>query len=400
MPVSLFDKTVIAPLLRDYLDNQITDAVYDDNYLVKRFKHESFNGDQFSKACKVRRGGGVSPDFATSQANSTAAGYGKWRTDPKKLYKSVYIDNQALKNVKDENALVTVLTEAMDDGMAAFYQEIEIAMWGVGSGSRGTVGSVSTTALTLANVEDVVNFEVGDIIVAAAAEVSGGLDAGSVTITRINRDSGILYAAANWATGIAAIAAGRFLYHQGDRNAKAEGLLAHLPTVRSASPYTFQNIDLSLDWTRLGGLLVPSMNKPVGQALQDGMARAKREGCKPDRIVMSGNRANLLANELGQGRIVSNGDTKANIGFSGITLNTPNGRYEVDVATFCPDNYAFGLPRECRIVSQGKLIDYAGTGDETIRLSPTADTSEIRLASYANLFIGDPNNGIVFDFTA
>src|SRR5581483_9521973 len=84
----------------------------------------------------------------------------------------------------------------------------------------------------------------------------GGLrSAGAtVTITGLNRSTGTLTASGNWTAGIAAVAAGDYLFPQGDYNNVMPGALGGWLTTPGGGD-SFYGVNRNADVTRLAGLI-------------------------------------------------------------------------------------------------------------------------------------------------
>lgn len=146
-------------------------------------------------------------------------------------------------------------------------------MFGDGTGTRGVSTSSSTqsgttaggTVLPLSNAQQIVQFEVGMLLVASATQ-GGAPSSDTVLVTAVDRANGIVYGTAsaaslsgNWAIGSGAA----YLSVSGDLPASGasstssylalSGLAAWLPVTTPASNDSFWGVNRSADPTRLAG---------------------------------------------------------------------------------------------------------------------------------------------------
>ena len=311
----------------------------------------------------------------------------------------MYVDGASLEAAQSagKGAWFNVVTEAIDDARKEMAKELEIKLFGNTNASRGKVKAVSGTALTLVNAADAAFFEKGMKLRVADTE-TGTLRTGEAAITSIDRANGILYHSAGWTTTISALVVGDFIFRSDEKTAGLNGLLAHTPVTRTGS-VTVQGIDLSTDWTRLGGIYVAGGNRGTHQTLLEGCGLGKREGSQPKRIVVSANRYIELVNELGNNKMYVN-TTSADVGFDKIKIVTPLGALEVVGATFCPDDYGWAIPDDLQILHWGPDVMFvADRGGVQLNLDQSADRYYLRMHSYCDLYVPQPKDLILFHFT-
>jgi hypothetical protein len=394
-----FNKTDIASALKEwYSSKDVADTCYDHNFLLKTLKRTKCEGNQYVAPLKYGRNRGFGSTVTVANAAAGSAKYEKWEVPEKKFYQAVYIDGAAIQSAKRKGpgAFFDVIKEAIDDGRKNAASELERMLFRNTNNARGVIGSVSGTSLVLANIDDVVNFEVGDTLVTAPTE-GGTLETGSKAITAIDRDTGTLTCASSWASGISTIAAGQYVFKANEQTTGLNGLLGHTPITRTSST-TVQGIDLSTDWTRLAGVKFNSAGRTVQQTLIDGLARSSREGGMPKQIVLNPSKFAQLAVELGSQRVYDN--SKAEFGFTGLTLATPTGALPVYSAGFCPSDYGWAMPEDLEIVHWGDDLIFFADEDQLLHLDPAADRYYVRLCIMADLVVPRPVDVVLFNFAA
>ena len=289
-----------------------------------------------------------------------------------------------------------------------------------GTGSRGqilTISSPSTavgaTVIQLANIQEVVNFEVGMTLVVSATD-GGTPSSDTVVLTAVNRSSGVLRGTASANPLSANWAASGYMSVQGDVASggststssylKVSGLGAWLPKVAPAPGDSFWNVDRSADPTRLAGVRYNGASQSIEEALIDGSSLVAREGGQPDMCFMSF--ASYAALEKSLGAKVQYVDVKheeADIAFAGIRVHAPYGPITVIPDRSCPANTAYLLQMDTwKLRSLGKaphILTYGLEGLEGLRVG-TADALEIRIGYYANLVCNAPGWNCVITLSA
>jgi hypothetical protein len=147
-----------------------------------------------------------------------------------------FVDGQANAILKgDQNGFVDAMQSETDDAIFGAQNEIALFSYRTGTGSRGRVSAVTATAITLVNRSDLVNFEVGMDLLAAAADGTGAVRSATVVpITNINWRTGVLSCTVDpTGLGWSAAAGGDYIFIDGDFSAgvstKIQGLGAWCP---------------------------------------------------------------------------------------------------------------------------------------------------------------------------
>ena len=155
---------------------------------------------------------GRSATFSDALSNQTAPALKSFFVYRVSNYAIATITNELLEATKDNaGAFVDEAKLVVDTAFRSLTNDIASDLFGSGTGSRGTIGTVSTaagvTTIALAEPSDVVKFEVGMVIVAAATDGGTPVASTSVTLTSVNRTSGVLKGtpvgtpASSWSAG-------------------------------------------------------------------------------------------------------------------------------------------------------------------------------------------------------
>lgn len=387
------DMTSFASALKaHYTDERIYNMVYKDNALLALMpKMESFGGKNLPIPIIYGNPQGRSATFSTAQANKTSSKITDFVLTRNHDYSLASIDNETLEASKgDSNAFMEAATTEIDGAINSASRSLAIAMYRTGSGSIGQCNaSVTGTSLQLKNPEDVTNFEVGQELVFSTADGGGAIKAGNVSVTNIDRDSGLLTVDALSAIASGAgVAANDYIFIQGDYDSKIKGLQAWLPnTAPTSSP--FFSVDRSVDVTRLAGVRYDGSALPIEEALIGAIHRVARESGKPSHVFMSFSKWDELAKALGSKvqyieEAVKVGE--ANLNFRGIMIHGPKGPVKVIADQNCPSDRAFLLQLDVwKLYSLGKAPRILDTDGLKMLRESSADAVEVRVGYYAQL---------------
>ena len=397
-----------------YTKDKVEKLVYSNfPFLASVPKNTDFMGKNYVVPVYYGNPQGRSATFTRAQSgglrdNSKTVDFNLTRV---KDYGVVTIDAETMEaTANDKGAFLKARETEIDGIISSLSQSLATQLVRGGWGDIGRVGSFTGATITLASVADVVNFEVGQEIVVAAAANTGNIRAvGSSTnglfITGINRDTGVLtfgFNVTDATNGIPTIANNDFIFNRGDRDESASpamlrmvGLDAWVPVTAPTSTL-FLSVDRTKDVTRLGGLRRDVSALPIEEALLDGAAYASREGAKPDTYYMNPMRYVDLVKALGSKVQYVDVQASENIGFRGITVQGPMGAIKVLADPTIPTDRAYGLTMSSwELKSLGELIRPLNSdGLEMLRMS-SRDGYEVRYGYYANLACHAPGKNIV-----
>jgi len=308
----------------------------------------------------------------------------------------------------------------MDGGFRNITNNIAFELFGDGTGTRGFIGtgaalvSGTTYSIPLSNSQQVVQFEVGMLLVnyAYSAGTISGISATTASITAVNRASGVITVVASgvdssWTT------AGNGLGINGDIIAGAvstgtqlclSGLQAWIPTASPASNDSFWGVNRSADPTRLAGCRFNAQSYTIEEGMTNALAFLNREGGKPDLCVMDFQSYASLVNSLGaKVQYVQVKHDEVEVAFEGITFQSAYGRVTVLADRSCSPQTAYLLTMATwKLRSLGKvphILTYGLEGLEGLRVG-NADALEIRIGYYGNLICSAPGWNCVVQLSA
>lgn len=377
-------------LKQHYTNDMVENMVYKDNPLLAMLpKMENFGGKNLPIPIIFGNPQGRSATFSTAKSNKGNSKLEDFVLTRNKDYSLASIDNETIEASKgDANAFLEAATVEIDGAIQSATRSLAVSLYGTGSGSIGQAsGSTTGTTTTLSEPEDVTNFEIGMELVFSTADGGGAVKSGSVTITGVDRDTGVItHDAATAIDGGTGIAANDYIFVEGDYDLKLKGLRAWLPD-NTPSATAFFGVDRTQDATRLGGIRFDGSALPIEEALVSAAARAGREGGRPDHCFMSYNKFSDLEKALGSKvQYVDVQSTNAEVGFRGILIHGPRGPIRVVPDQNCPDSRAFMLQMDVwKLYSLGKAPKILDSDGLKMLREADDDAVEVRVGYYAQL---------------
>ena len=381
---------------------------YEDNpFLAMVAKNEKFTGDQMVVPIHYGNTNKHSQSFTVASSTNTGTSKTvKWNVTRQKVYGVAILDRETLKASEgNEGAFLNHFKFEVDDTLHAVSRQVAMQLFRSGSGSVGQISSGSTVGsdtITLATVEDAVNFEVGEEIALSDADGGGSLRSSGATaaITGIDRDLGTLTFAGNLTAEIAAAAALDYVFKSGYHDEAMKGLAAWIPSTAPTST-AFFGVDRSVDTTRLGGVRydASATSEPVEEALIKLATRVGREGGRPNVCFLPFSKWEELAQSLQTQQRYVGGEAKvegANVAFQSIVIVGPRGPINVIPDHNCPGNRGYMLDMSTwELASLGAAPHIFSDDGEMIRAS-SSDAYEVRAGCYGQLVCRAPGkNGVV-----
>ncbi len=403
--MATLDVTAAAAILKEYYNDQrVIQMTYKDMPLYAMLeKRKDFFGEVYPLPMRVTNPQGRSATFANAQAQKTASNYKVFNLTRTKDYSLASITSEAIMaSENDAGAFLRLATAEIDGALDSLKRTIGWSLYGDGTGSLGQIASASAanpSVLTLLNVEDIVKFEVGQLIQArnGATNRIFATAVTTATVVKVDRDSGLVTTDADNSGATGTIVSGDTVNVVGDYNVKMSGLAAWLPTA-APSATAFFGVDRTVDATRLGGVRVASTGKPLDEAFIDAARRLGREGGAPDKGFVGFSRYASLEKTLGSRVIYSDVDV-AGVGFRGIKISGPQGPITIMPDRDCPDNRGHLLTMDTWALYSLKepvmLLDL--DGNKMLRES-TADAYEVRCATFSQLGCNHPGANAVMNF--
>lgn len=399
--MATLDLTTYAAAIKQYYKNiDFTQIVY------KKFpwfgmipKNTEWEGSPAVQPMTYATVPNSSATFATGQAIAGTSAQKAFQLTATTDYSFAFLDRKTmLATSGPTGAWVKSSTHEIDMAIKAASMRAAFATIGDGSGVIGIISAasdVTTATVTLADIRQAVNFQVGDVLTvtapgtAVAGAWASAVRSGTVTLTAVNRQTGQLTASGNWNSGISAVAAADGISKSGDFNARIKGLAAWLPLTPPTSGDSFLSVDRSTD-SRLYGTYTDGRGMPLEEALITGAANIAQEGGAPDVCLLNFRNWTQLINALGSKKVyMREGEVRAegaDVGYSSVVIEGPNGPIDIVADAFCPSNVIYLLQKDtwC-LFSYGEyphIFDIDGK-DGTMLRQATSDSYEVRVGGYA-----------------
>lgn len=399
------DLSKYAPALKQYYSNtRVENMVYRDHpFMAMLVKDENFYGKNLPLPIIIGTPQRRSASFAVALANGSSSTLRDFLLTRKKDYSLASIDNETAEaSENDKGAFLKALTVETDGAFQAASISMASSLFRDGSGAIGQIatGGISGAVVTLADPEEVVNFEVGMSIQFAEFKSTGGFrDSGAtLNIIAVNRDIGTITFDANVST-VSGVVAADFMFAEGDRNSKISGLDAWLPSTAPTGGDNFFGVDRSVDPVRLAGVRIDGTAMPIEEAFIKGGARVNREGGNPDVAFCSYSKWEQLNKALGS-KVqynVTQAYGRADIGFQGIAVKTNKGVMNVIADPFCPDDKGYLLTsKSWKLYSLKKAIRILDLDGNKMLRETNADAVQLRIGGYTQLGCNAPgHNGVI-----
>lgn len=421
----------IAALKELYTDDKeyMKDLVYKENpFLALVPKNESpdgFAGKYIPVPLEYGTPQGRSHSFSNAQNQQTATALVSFFVYVIEDYQLVTITNLLMEQTKtNAGAFVDAAKLQMDGGFRNLTNNIAFELFGSGTATRGISSSASSqagvtaggTILPLTNAQSIVAFEVGMLLVASSTD-GGAPSTDTVTITAVNRATGVISGtasaatlSANWAIG----SGSAYLTVSGDLPSAGasstgsylalSGLAAWIPVASPSVSDNFWGVNRSADPTRLAGCRFDASSYTIEEGMTNALAFLNREGGKPDLCIMDFASYAALVNALGaKVQYVQVNHDEVEVAFEGITFQSAYGRVTVLADRSCPPQTAYLLTMNTwKLRSLGKvphILTYGMEGLEGLRVG-NADALEIRIGYYGNLICSAPGWNCVVQLSA
>lgn len=401
---------------KDYMKNE----VYSKNpalaMIPKNESPDGFAGKYIPVPLEYGNPQGRAHTFANAQNQQTASEVVSFFVYCVQDYQLVTITNLLMEQTKNNaGAFVDESSRTLKNGYKNLSNNMAFEMFYGGSATRGSISSAgsslsgTTLSWTLANPQDVVQFEVGMTLQASATDggaalqnTPGTIDA--VQLISVNRGTGALAGTVvQGAPGTSWIAAS-FLQVLGDigigGSSTIAGMLglsgfsAWVPAVDPPSSDNFWGVNRSADPTRLGGLRYDASTMSISEGLTQALAFGNREGADFDLIIIDFASYATLVNELGaKVQYVQLEHDEVEVAFEAIHFHSAYGKIPVLADRSCQAQVAWCLTMDTwKLRTLGKaphILTYGMEGLEGLRVG-SADALEIRIAYYGNVICSAP----------
>jgi hypothetical protein len=306
-----------------------------------------------------------------------------------------------------KGAFVDMVRAIADNQLQQFANDTSIGLFRSSDLNRGNVGgSVAGAVLTLSNVSDATNFELGMFLEFAATNTGSTVRALAANntdchISKIDYSSGIFTVA--WTgSGTQTLTAnnvvvGDYIYRAGDKSLGINGIADWIPYGGPASNDSFLGVNRSVNATRLAGNYLDGTGGNLEEVLEKAVNRVALMGGRLTHFIMPYGQYTALSNS--QGAKVQLVNVKPNqdaaIGFEGISITGANGKVICLPDRSCPSNTIFGLNlNSWKLISVKKAVrTWEADGRVWLR-NDEQFGMYIRFYSLCNLVCKEPRSNI------
>ena len=317
----------IAALKELYVDDKdyMKNIVYAKNpelaMLPKNESSDGFAGKYIPVPLEYANPAGRAHTFANAQNQQTASSVVSYFVYAIQDYQLVTITNLLMEQTKSNaGAFVDEASRTLDNGFRNISNNMAFELFSGGTSTRGQISAAGTSAsgttltFTLANSQNVVQFEVGMTLQGSATDGGAAIAGSGATtlaaqVTSVNRGTGVITAVVVQDTYSSSWPAATYLQVFGDIGLAGattiagllgmSGFQAWIPAVDPTSTDNFWGVNRSADPTRLGGLRYNASSQSISEGLTNALALANREGASPDMITLDFVSYATLVNELG-----------------------------------------------------------------------------------------------------
>lgn len=366
------------------------------NYLTKR---GGFGGRNAEVPIRYSPGGGGnSHTFLDAQESKDGAFYTHFVYTRRRDYKVISIDAEALEASEGDNgAYLSAKKAEVEAALEQIVNQLGRDLQGDGTGHTATIVSVDAgTDSFVVGDNEIMNFERGNRIQTAASPFSA-LRPGTVgymVVLRKNTNTNTVFVDPAAGDGIAAYAAAAAdrVYPKGNFNLSLQGTEAWIPTDRTGLATPFNQVDRSLDESRLAGIFFDGSAFGLAECFERACARAAKEGVFVDTFWVNFNRFQDLSLDLGA-KAVREPYKIGNFAYDTISMTAGGRKVRFMADQNFADTTSLGTTKESwffhqlgetpRMLAKGQMI-----------VESTADGWELRFGWRGNLVCPEPRANI------
>lgn len=376
-------------------------------------REEDLGGDQYVHPFIFQNPQGFGATLAKAQQGSQqGSGNGnlqgrKWKVGYGDYSASVEIGDKVIKASRSNVGAFLRDQETEINGLYnGFGDTFSTYLYGNG-GQALASATISTGVLTLVNADDVVNFEVGQILVPSANDGSDPshiiiASAGQGFVIAVDRNAGTVTVSATsgGAAGTPANWTGTmFLFRDGDFGGSGStrillGLGAWIPAA-APSATVFENINRTVDSARMSGIRLTSAeiaSVTLEQRLKRLITRMRGRnfGPGPDAVFLNPEKWQNVADSM-ESRGYREIGADAVGGYENITFKAGGKTVKLYADPFCPIGTAFALKMDTvKLGGLSKIPEVVnGDGLEMLRKVASNDY-EYRLVAYPAFVVAAP----------
>lgn len=380
-------------------------TIFDLAMLNKRFlsrvtKKDGFTGRSMVVPVDYGNPQGRSATFGNAQANASSSSNIDWTITRGHDYGYITYDAETLAASEgNEGAFVSAVKHDGDMLIDEVSKSLAIALYGSGSGSIGKIAAAGITGavITLTNKYDVLKYAKGQVLNLSATDGTTAVRAGTIKVASKSFSAGTITMTANVTAGIAAAAAGDFIFADGDYALKVKGLAGWIPDVAPTGGDSWFGTDRSVDPENLAGFRITDTTLPIEEAVLSAIELLVMNGGDPDVIYCSpplyGNLVKGLSSKI---MYNANGTDPMTIGAKSVRAMIDGAELEIVTDPLCPTDHLYVTQSNTWTLHHLKDLPHvvADDGKTSLRVS-NADAIEMRVRYWAQLVCRAPGRNAV-----
>lgn len=351
---------------------------------------------------------GIGRGFGDAKRLKSSAKSAEFLIRTREMFAALSLEGKLLRAVEfgsNEAILVDPLKREGEACLRNMRYRFSTAIHGNGLGIVGriaTTSAVNTATITLADPNDLKNFQQETAIQVEATGLPGGsLVAGGAEARILSVgtwDNPTLTLAVAWDVAFPGIAAGNRIYYSGNYdNDYIYGLDAFLPN-HSGSPGTFLGCNRNLNPGWLAGQVMSGVNMSGQQRIWSAARRCVDAGGEPDSYFMSTRNFEKLLFEFDNKLVMQKvpaadvGKYKMGVSYQGVEIAGPAGPIMVMASAWMPDNVErCGEKDTLTMGSIGPLVHWdSDNGPGDLRTEDGTDARELRAVSDPAFLVEKP----------
>lgn len=319
----------VPEILKNIWKDEVHDFQYADSpFYAKIPKDTSWDGQY--QLITVHYGGstGRSNQFEQAKINKGPKKFKQMQIGTRDNFAVWSIDHKLITLSRNQRgALVRALASETEGAQQKFKRSSCWQIWRNGGGAVAKVASISTVTATFVDVNDVRNFDVGDIIWGSTDDGTGGAGviSGEREVVSIDEDLGKVTFDA---TLVGLWPADTFLFHAGDYNTSLVGVAAYVPLVApgsGAEPVSIWGMNRSAHLTRLGGHRFTAGTANVADEVKAVLSKCFRRNVGITHLFCGPEAFDEIDTELGTLRRYVD-DNVGRVGFKALEFNMQGGK--------------------------------------------------------------------------
>lgn len=395
--------TVNTPLLLKNVWEDLVEDYFNDEQPFMGLVTKLTDWEGLKRLVTVPIGGmaGRSATFGDAKGNKSPPKYLQMEVQVRDNFATWSVDHKLIAlSRSDQGALKRAMASSTEAAMDKIKSSQNFMNWRNGGGCVGRFSTTSTNTGTLYDLNDIRNFDIGDIVDFAADDgiANGGVCPASLEITGLNEDTGVITFSANLST-VPNITATPYLFHKGDYNLCFAGVPLYCPTSApgvGGVPSTLWGMTQTAHPTLLAGSRFTASSLLLVEAIKDSLTKAHRRKIKTSHLFMPPEKYNDIEMSLqGQKRFVE--EKVGNVGYKALVFTTQEGREvkcysdaDIPKNSTATTSYIWGLNlKEFKFRTAGAYPDWinkAADGAGKFMTEQNANATEGRLGGYGQLY--------------